>query len=79
MPESVIRQAISELKIKYKKRLFHPFVTLWTFLSQVLDTDKTRHNAVSQIIAHLAEEEVEVPSSDTSGYYQANKFWLLKA
>ena len=38
---------------------------------QVLDTDKSCHNAVSKIIAHLAEEEVEVPSSDPSGYCQA--------
>ncbi|RCJ21440.1 transposase [Nostoc minutum NIES-26] len=62
---------LSELKIKYKKRLFDPFVTLWAFLSQVLDTDKTCHNAVSKIIAHLAESEVEVPSTDTSAYCQA--------
>ncbi len=78
LPESVIKLAISELKIKYKKRLFDPFVTLWAFLSQVLDTDKTCHNAVSKIIAHLAESEVEVPSlrdaprtTDTSAYCQA--------
>ena len=71
LPESVIKIAISELKIKYKKRLFDPFVTLWAFLSQVLDTDKTCHNAVSKIIAHLAESEVEIPSSDTSAYCQA--------
>lgn len=61
LPESAINQAISELKIKYKKRLFDPVVTLWAFLSQVLDTDKTCHNAVSKIIAHLAGIEVEVP------------------
>ncbi|WDD35966.1 IS4 family transposase (plasmid) [Nostoc sp. UHCC 0926] len=71
LPESVIRLAISELKIKYKKRLFDPFITLWAFLSQVLDPDKTCHNAVSKIIAHLAGEEVEIPSTDTSGYCQA--------
>lgn len=71
LPESAIRQTISELKIKYKKRLFDPFITLWAFLSQVLDTDKTCHNAVSKIIAHLAESEVEVPSTDTSAYCQA--------
>jgi hypothetical protein len=74
----VIRLAISELKIKYKKRLFDPLITLWAFLSQVLDTDKTCNNAVSKIIAHLAGEEVEVPSlrdaprtTDTSAYCQA--------
>ena len=71
LPESVIRLAIFELKIKYKKRLFDPFITLWAFLSQVLDTDKTCHNAVSKIIAHLAGEEVEIPSTDTSGYCEA--------
>ncbi|WP_313890037.1 MULTISPECIES: IS4 family transposase [Nostoc] len=67
----MIKQTISELKIKYKKRLFDPFITLWAFLSQVLDTDKTCHNAVSKIIAHLAESEVEIPSTDTSAYCQA--------
>ena len=71
LPESAIKQAISELKIKYKKRLFDPLITLWAFLSQVLDTDKTCHNAVSKIVAHLAESEVEVASTDTSGYCQA--------
>ena len=78
LPESVIRLTTSELKIKHKKRLFDPFITLWAFLSQVLDADKTCHNAVSKIIAHLAESEVEVPSlrdaprtTDTNAYYQA--------
>jgi hypothetical protein len=71
LPESVIRQAISELKIKYKKRLFDPVIRLWAFLSQVLDTNKTCHNAVNKIIAHLAGEEVEIPSTDTSAYCQA--------
>lgn len=51
LPESALKQAISELKIKYKKRLFDPLITLWAFLSQVLGSDKTCHNAVSKIIA----------------------------
>lgn len=41
LPESVIEQAIKGLKIKYKKRLFDPVITLWAFLSQALDTDKS--------------------------------------
>ncbi|MEH1808273.1 transposase domain-containing protein [Nostoc sp.] len=71
LPTSAIEQALAELKIKYKQRLFDPVVTLWAFLSQVLDTDKTCHNAVSKIIAHLVEEEVEIPSTYTSAYCQA--------
>ncbi|MEH2279671.1 MAG: transposase domain-containing protein [Nostoc sp.] len=77
LPFLVIEQALRELKIKYKKRLFDPFVTLWAFLAQVLDTDKSCHNAVSKIIAQLA-GGVEVPclrdaprTTDASAYCQA--------
>ena len=68
LPSEVIRQALKELKVKYKRRLFDPIVTLWAFLSQVLDTDKSCHNAVSKVIAYLIEEGVEIPSTDTSAY-----------
>jgi hypothetical protein len=73
LPESAIKLTIFKLKIKYKKRLFDPFITLWAFLSQVLDSDKTCHNAVSKIIAHLAESDVEIPSSDTSAYVKLRR------
>jgi hypothetical protein len=71
LPYSAIEQALWELKIKYKKRLFDPIVTLWAFLSQVLDPDKSCHNAVSKIIVSLTGEGVEIPSTDTSAYCQA--------
>ena len=71
LPESAIQQAIDELKIKYRCRLFDPFVTLWAFLSQVLTPDKSCHNAVSRVIAYLVNEGVEIPSTDTSAYCQA--------
>ncbi len=73
LPESQIQQAIDESSIKYKRRLFDPSVTFWTFILQVLDVDKTCSNAVSKIIALLAEENVEIPSTDTSAYCQARK------
>ncbi|MEH1844396.1 MAG: IS4 family transposase [Nostoc sp.] len=71
LPSSVIEQALSELKIRYYRRLFDPIVTLWAFLSQVLDTDKSCDNAVSKVIAYLAGQGVEIPSTDTSAYCQA--------
>lgn len=55
------------MKERYR-RLFDPIVTLWVFLSQILDTDKSCHNAVSKVIAYLAEQGVEIPSTDTSAY-----------
>ena len=71
LPSSVIASALKNLKIKYKQRLFDPFVTVWAFLSQVFDADKSCHNAVSKIIAYLTGEGVEIPSTDTSAYCQA--------
>jgi hypothetical protein len=71
LPESAIQEAIDELKIKYRRRLFDPIVTLWAFLSQVLDADKSCHNAVSRIIAYLVNEKGEIPSTDPSAYCQA--------
>jgi hypothetical protein len=71
LPESAIQQVINELKIKYRCRLFDPFVTLWAFLSQVLEADKSCHNAVSRVISYLVGESQEIPSTDTSAYCQA--------
>ena len=71
LPSSVIEQALDELKIRYYQRLFDPIVTLWAFLSQVIEADKSCHNAVSKVIAYLAGQGVEIPSTDTSAYCQA--------
>lgn len=73
LSESTITEALKAEKIKYRQRLFSPFVTLWVFLSQVLDTDKSCHNAVSRVIAWLGAENAEIPSEDTSAYCQARK------
>jgi hypothetical protein len=71
LPESIIQEALLAEEIKYRCRLFDPFVTLWTFLSQVLDVDKSCHNAVSRVSAYLSSSGREIPSTDTSAYCQA--------
>jgi hypothetical protein len=73
LPEATIQEALNALEIKYRRRLFDPFVTLWAFLSQVLDADKSCHNAVSRVIAWLSGEKVELPSQDTGAYCQARQ------
>lgn len=73
LPTSTIQEALDAEKIKYRCRLFDPFVTIWAFLSQVLNTDKTCHKAVSRIIAWLAGVDAEIPSEDTSAYCQARQ------
>lgn len=71
LPQSMIQQILDELNIKYYRRIFDPMVTIWAFLSQVLDAEKSCHNAVSRVIAWLSTENVELPSTDTSAYCQA--------
>jgi hypothetical protein len=71
LPESEIQKVLDELKLKYRCRLFAPFVTLWAFLSQVLEPDKSCHNVVSRVISYLVGEGVEIPSTDPSAYCQA--------
>jgi hypothetical protein len=52
LPESKIQKINYQLQIKYRWRLFDPIVTLWAFLSQVLDVDKSCHNSASRVIAY---------------------------
>lgn len=73
LSETTIHEALTAENIKYRRRLFDPFVTLWAFLSQVLDSDKTCQNAVSRVVATLAAANAEIPSVDTSAYCQARK------
>ena len=71
LPQAVIEETLKEEKVKYRQRLYSPIVTLWAFLSQVLDKDKTCHNAVSRIISWLAAQGEKIPSEVLSGYCQA--------
>ena len=73
LPESSINEVLKAEKVKYRNRLFNPIVTLWAFLSQVLDTDKSLQNAVSRIIAWLAAAGENIPAADTGGYAKARK------
>ncbi len=67
LPESTIMEALAAEKMKYRNRLFNPVVTLWAFLSQVLDADKSCSNAVSRVMAWLSRTGAELPSADTGG------------
>lgn len=71
--EQVIEVAIESAQLKYRNRLFTPIVTIWAFLYQVLDPDKSLANAVKQIRCCLAVEGAKVPSLNTGGYAKARK------
>lgn len=71
--ETVIEETLANAKVKYRNRLFTPIVTLWAFLYQVLDPDKSLANAVKQIRCWLAVEGVEKASLNTGGYAKARQ------
>ena len=65
--DKVVEAAIFKAQLKYRNRLFTPIVTIWAFLYQVLDPDKSWANAVKQIRCCLAVEGAEVPSLNPGG------------
>ena len=47
--DAVIEDALKAANVTYRKRLLTHIVTLWAFLYQVLNADKSLANAVKQI------------------------------
>lgn len=54
-----------------RERIFTPSITLWAFLSQVMDDDSSQQSAVTRIIAAAISSRGKTPSPNTSAYSQA--------
>jgi Transposase DDE domain len=68
-----VRSALAEEKLKFRVRTYTPLITLWTFLTQVLDPDHSCRKAVSSLIVFLISQGQPAPSPDTSDYCKARK------
>lgn len=53
LTEEMIQQVLEQQQVRYRQTLYTPVVTLWAWLSQVLDPDKSLSNAVSRVIASV--------------------------
>lgn len=73
LPEAVIQEVLEQLGVNYRQTVYTPVVTLWAWMSQVLDVDKSLNNAVSRVIAWLAAAGEAIPSADTGAYSKARK------
>ncbi len=73
LSEATIEQALKDAGVSYRKRLFCPIVTIWTWIYQVLSKDKSCKNAVSVVASHLSSAGVEPPSTKTGAYCKARK------
>jgi putative transposase len=69
----IVRSAFAEEKVKFRVRTYTPLVTLWTFLTQVLDPDHSCRKAVSSLNAFLVSQGQPAVSPDTSNYCKARK------
>jgi Transposase DDE domain len=72
-PETVIANVLAQQEIKVRQTLYNPVVTLWAWLAQVLDADKSMNNTVKRLVAWLAASGVVPPSTDTGAYSKARE------
>ena len=69
----MLQQVLEQEQVSYRQTIYTAVVTLWAWISQVLDPDKSLSNTVSRIIAWLSATGAGVPSSDTGAYSKARK------
>ena len=73
LPASVIHGTLRALGRGFRERIFTPAVTLWTFLSQVLDADHSCRQAVARLLAFRVTCGLRPCSPDTGAYCKARQ------
>jgi hypothetical protein len=71
LPPDVIHDTARSLGLSCRDRIFSPAVTLWTFLSQVLDHDHSCRQAVARLLACRSARGLRPCSPDTGAYCKA--------
>ncbi len=71
LPTPGLEGALREIPSRWNDRIFTPLITLWVFLGQVLNADRSCRAAVARLIAHRAAQGLEPCSSETGAYCQA--------
>ena len=69
----MVRSALAAERVKFKDRIYTPFVTLCMFLSQVLDPDHSCRAAVARLIVWLAMNHRKPCAPETSSYCEARQ------
>jgi hypothetical protein len=71
LPAEQIHQAFREAGGAFRERIVTPAVTLWTFLSQVLDPDHSCRQAVARLLAWRTAAGLPPCSADNGAYCKA--------
>jgi len=70
---ATVERALRQENVSYRDRLFAPLVTLWVFLSQVLDPDHSCRQAVARFLAWRVAQGLKPCSADTGAYCKARR------
>src|SRR5262245_14518152 len=71
LPGDLAEQVIRDHSVSFRERLFCPLITLWVFLSQVLDPDHSCRAAVARFLAWRTAQGLSPCSADPSAYNKA--------
>jgi Transposase DDE domain len=69
----LVEEALEEENLRFRVRVYTPLITLWTFMTQVLDPDHSCRKAVRSLMAFLVSEGQPAISADTSNYCKARQ------
>ena len=69
----LVEAALNEENLRFRVRIYTPLITLWTFMTQVLDADHSCRKAVRSLTAFLVSEGQPAICADTSDYCKARK------
>jgi Transposase DDE domain len=73
LSQDQVEQVLREENVSWSERLYTPLVTLWVFLSQVLEQDHSMRQAVARFIAHRLYNGQPSCSADTGAYAKARQ------
>jgi hypothetical protein len=73
LPQEQIEAALERHQVRYRKRLYTPLVTIWTFLYQVLAADQSCQAAVARLLARLCVGKKGTGSAKTDPYCKARQ------
>jgi hypothetical protein len=71
LPARIIHNTLRQVGGFFRQRLYTPAVTLWTFLSQLLDADHSCRQAVARLLAWRTAQGLPPCSPENSAYCKA--------
>ena len=73
LSEQLVSQALTAAEVVWNNSIYQPLVTLWVFLSQVLNADHSCRAAVARLIVHRLSQGQSECSAESGAYCIARK------